>query len=198
MMRTAGLAADRALGARPSEPSEPSEPAFALHRRVTEIVSVHADVAFRTLRRLGVPQADADDGVQQVFVTLARRIAEVRPGAERAFVVGTAVRVAADFRRSRRRRRDEPAPLPVLDVSDHGAASPEGLVDRKQGLALLDAMLARLPDDQRTVFVLFEIEGFTTDEISELAGIPPGTVSSRLRRARAAFETLCAERERTR
>jgi RNA polymerase sigma-70 factor (ECF subfamily) len=195
MMRTAGLAADRALG---DLPSEQSGPALALHRRVSEIVNAHADTVFRTLRRLGVPAADADDGVQQVFVTLARRIAEVRPGAERAFAVGTAVRVAADFRRSRRRRRDEPALVPVLDVSDSGAESPEGLVDRKRGLALLDAMLARLPDEQRTVFVLFEIEGFTTDEISELAGIPPGTVSSRLRRARAAFEALCAEREGTR
>jgi RNA polymerase sigma-70 factor (ECF subfamily) len=192
MMRTAGLVAEPALG---TEPSERSDPALALQRRVAEIVATHADIVFRTLRRLGVSEADADDGVQQVFVTLARRIAEVRPGSERAFVVGTAVRVAADQRRARRRRRDEPALVPVSDVSDSRDRSPEGLLDRKQGLALLDAMLARLPDDQRAVFVLFEIEGFTTAEIAELAGIPPGTVSSRLHRARAAFEALCAERE---
>ncbi|HEX6763839.1 MAG TPA: sigma-70 family RNA polymerase sigma factor [Polyangiaceae bacterium] len=195
MMRTAGLAAEPALG---PQPSERSDSALAFRQRVAEIVGTHTDIVFRTLRRLGVPEADADDGVQQVFVTLARRVAEVRPGAERAFVVGTAVRVAADYRRTRRRRRDEPSSVPVVDVSDARAPSPEGLLDQKQGLALLDAMLARLPDEQRAVFVLFEVEGFTTAEISELIGVRPGTVSSRLHRARAAFEALCAERERTR
>jgi RNA polymerase sigma-70 factor (ECF subfamily) len=184
--------ADPSLGSLPSERSDPS---LLLRRRVTETVDTHADTVFRTLRRLGVPEADADDACQQVFVTLARRVGEVRPGAERAFVLGTAVRVAADFRRSRRRRRDEPTPLPLLDPPDGDSLSPERLLDRKQGLALLDALLARIPDDQRAVFVLYEIEGLKTLEVAELLRIPEGTVSSRLRRARAAFEALCAERE---
>ncbi|HEX6765846.1 MAG TPA: sigma-70 family RNA polymerase sigma factor [Polyangiaceae bacterium] len=179
-------------------PSERTDPDLVLRQRVAQTIDAHADAVFRTLRRLGVPASDVDDAVQQVFVTLARRIAEVRPGAERAFLLGTALRVAADFRRHRRRRRDEPAPLPVLDPPGDGAESPERLLDRKQGLALLDALLARIPDEQRAVFVLYEIEGLTTVEVAELLGIPQGTVSSRLRRARTAFEALCAERERSR
>ena len=53
---------------------------------------------------------------------------------------------------------------------------------------MLDRILADLPEEQRAVFVIFELEGLTTAEISELVGVPRGTVASRLRRAREEFQ----------
>ena len=53
-------------------------------------------------------------------------------------------------------------------------------------------MLAELPLELRAVFVLYELEQMTMAEIAESLALPPGTVASRLRRARSSFEALAA------
>jgi len=53
-------------------------------------------------------------------------------------------------------------------------------------------VLAQMPLELRTVFVLFELEEMTTPEIAELVGVPVGTAASRLRRAREEFQRLVA------
>ncbi|HYJ08959.1 MAG TPA: sigma factor-like helix-turn-helix DNA-binding protein, partial [Polyangiaceae bacterium] len=58
----------------------------------------------------------------------------------------------------------------------------------------LDRGLLSLPFEQRTVFVLYELEGFTLPQIGEALGIPLGTATSRLRRARANFEAWVESR----
>jgi len=55
---------------------------------------------------------------------------------------------------------------------------------------MLDEVLNRLPVDLRTVFVLHELEGLEVREIAEIEGIPVGTASSRLRRAREEFSAV--------
>jgi RNA polymerase sigma-70 factor, ECF subfamily len=55
---------------------------------------------------------------------------------------------------------------------------------------VLDALLASLPLDLRTVFVLYELEELTMAEIARALDLPMGTVASRLRRARETFEEL--------
>jgi RNA polymerase sigma-70 factor (ECF subfamily) len=56
--------------------------------------------------------------------------------------------------------------------------------------------VARLPDDTRPVFVLYELEGLTMDEIAACLEVPAGTVASRLRRAREAFQAAVARVDR--
>jgi RNA polymerase sigma-70 factor, ECF subfamily len=158
--------------------------------RVRAAVAAHADSVWRTLRRLGVREADADDGVQEVFTVFARRLGTVAEGAERGFVLGTAIRVAADQRRSRRRRRDEVVDRPMAEPSDEGRLSPERLLDRRRGLEHLDRLLGQLSEPHRVVLVLCEIEGLTLIEAAELLSAPFGTVASRLHRARQRFEKL--------
>ena len=58
-----------------------------------------------------------------------------------------------------------------------------------------DDLVARLPEDARPVFVLFELEGMTMVEIASCLDIPPGTVASRLRRAREVFSTFVSRLE---
>lgn len=62
----------------------------------------------------------------------------------------------------------------------------------KQARMLLDQALDELPIELRTVFVLFELEGLTMAEIADVAALAPGTVASRLRRARAGFHAIAA------
>jgi RNA polymerase sigma-70 factor (ECF subfamily) len=152
---------------------------------------------WRLLRRLGVrPDASVDDAVQRVFEITARKVRKVPVGMERAFLFRTAVLVGAEERRRQttfaRRIADEPdleLASPDLD--------PESALAARRTRALLDEVLESLPDKQRAVFVLFELEGLTCAEIAELLGAPPGTVASRLRLARAAFHDA-AQRMRAR
>src|SRR5438105_10514602 len=74
--------------------------------RLRALVSDHVDFIWRSLRRLGVLEADLGDAAQQVFLVTARKLDLVRHGSERAFLFQTAVRVASDSRRTRRRRRE--------------------------------------------------------------------------------------------
>jgi RNA polymerase sigma-70 factor (ECF subfamily) len=154
-------------------------------QRITTLLTQQHSLVWRSLRRFGVSESDADDASQQVFLVAYRRLNDIAPGSERSFLLQTALRVAADFRRSRKRRREEDG-QDLRSFAD-SAASPEDLVDRQRACAILDRVLAAMPMDLRTVFVLFEIEGLTMEEISSAIEIPSGTVASRLRRARAAF-----------
>ncbi len=152
-----------------------------------DLVETHLDFIGRSLRRLGVPEADVDDGVQQVFVVASRHLDAILPGRERSYLFGVALRVASDARRSRRRRSA------VLDDSGHEddarshEPSPEALVGEHQARALLDRVLEAIPIEPRTVFILFELEEMTMAEIAQLLDLPAGTVASRLRRAREIF-----------
>lgn len=161
-------------------------------RRLRSAIVEHYDFVWRTLRRLGVPRHSIEDAGQQVLLVLARRMADVRVGSERAFMAATAVRVASDARKKQARVREELDPIAIAaSVSD--APSMEEVIDQERARELLDVVLGRLPDDMRTVFVFFELEDMTTATIAELLGLPIGTVASRLRRARQLFVTIAAE-----
>jgi RNA polymerase sigma-70 factor (ECF subfamily) len=68
----------------------------------------------------------------------------------------------------------------------------EQLLMEKRLRRKLDEALATLSDAHRDVFVLYELEGFSVPEVAELLGLPLGTVSSRLGRARASFSRAAA------
>jgi RNA polymerase sigma-70 factor (ECF subfamily) len=161
------------------------------HARLTRILDAEFDFVWQLLRRFGLAPADADDATQEVFVILARRLESVRAGRERAFLYGTARRVFANARRGFRRRR-EAAFEDIVDDAPEDPVQPDGLLEERRARAFLDDLLAKLPEGQRRVLVLAEIEGLTAPEIAELEGIPLGTAASRLRLARQAFQGLVA------
>jgi RNA polymerase sigma-70 factor (ECF subfamily) len=95
----------------------------ASDRRLRGVMREHHDFIWRNVRRLGVPQADVDDVTQEVFLVFARRIGSVAPERERAFLFGTALRAASNFRRKKRLTPEEGA-LAVEEPLDAGF-SPE-------------------------------------------------------------------------
>jgi RNA polymerase sigma-70 factor (ECF subfamily) len=153
--------------------------------RLEAMVQTYFDVVWRSLRRLGVADGSLDDAAQQVFMIAARKLETIDPAGEKPYLLGIAVRVASDSRRSWTRRRE---------VSDQDAAervdpapSPEELVDRKRAREWLDRVLAAMPMDLRVPFTMFEIEGLSVPEVATALGVPVGTAASRLRRAREEF-----------
>jgi RNA polymerase sigma-70 factor (ECF subfamily) len=159
-----------------------AEPSHA--QRVADLVELHYDFVWRVTRRLGVSTSETEDAVQQVFWVVSRKLGEIQTGRERAYLVGVAVRVASDFRRTVARRRESGHEPPDLPSAAPGA---EELLDRRRARELLDRFLDALNPELRQAFVLFELENLQSREIAELLDIPTGTVASRLRRARDAF-----------
>ena len=89
-----------------SEPAPCSGQRMALDpARFNGLVTGQLDFVWRCLRRFGVPAADADDAAQQVFLVVYEKLAAVPLDKERAFLVATTARVAANARRSIRRRQ---------------------------------------------------------------------------------------------
>jgi RNA polymerase sigma-70 factor (ECF subfamily) len=166
---------------------EPFDELDELDARVARFVQEHYDFIWRSLRRLGVPPASVDDATQKVFWVATRKMQEARVAKERSFLFAIALRVAGDERRALR-RRPEVADDGACEAARDDAPPPDELVEQRQARALLDRILEDMPLELRVVFVLFELEEMSTAEIAVLLEIPGGTVASRLRRAREAFE----------
>jgi RNA polymerase sigma-70 factor (ECF subfamily) len=164
-------------------------PSLARAARIRALFDDHFSFVWRYLRGLGISEAEADDAAQQVFMTASSKIDVIQEGAERSFLVRTAHGVAANARRSVVRRREVQGEHAVDELVDQ-TPDAEERAETREALAVLDRFLASLPDDLREVFVLFELEGLTMAAIADDLGLAPGTVASRLRRAREEFQEM--------
>jgi RNA polymerase sigma-70 factor (ECF subfamily) len=140
---------------------------------------------WRLLRRLGIPDSEADDATQQVFLVVAERGEQIEPGKARAFIYGTALRVAWAAQRKARQRA---ASLDEHDGAADDEIPIEELLDRRNARRILDQLLEQMPFDLRAVLVLYEFQELSLTEIAQTLEIPRGTAASRLRRAREDFE----------
>jgi RNA polymerase sigma-70 factor (ECF subfamily) len=158
-----------------------------------ELYNEHFRFVWRSMRRLGVPEGDVADAVQDAFLVVHRKLSEFEGRSKvTTWLFGICLRVARDRRRlAHERRRSNNDEEPLLEASDD-RADVAVEVERRQGIAMIERLLEKLPDDQRAVFVLFELEGMSGEEIAESLGIPLGTVYSRLRIAREAFRLSVA------
>lgn len=151
------------------------------------------------LRMLGNPESAADV-TQDAFFSAFRNIRSFRGASFRAWLLRIVSNGCYDYWRALGRRPSESldALLAGDDVGGSSGAvapelarsltdptwSPEGVALHAEALAAIEAALLRLPPDQRLVIILSDIQGFSYDEVSRVAGVPLGTVKSRIARAR--------------
>ncbi len=150
------------------------EPASSLEKLMAE----HSDGVFRYLRCLVRDPDTARDLLQETFLRLIDQAAT----AGRPLVYTTARNCALDHLRRKKVRRGT-GTVPVdrqrtLRSSGHLSHPDAALADKQLGQDIL-AALAEVPEDQRTVFHLSEIEGLPYAEIAELMGVGQGTIASR-------------------
>jgi RNA polymerase sigma-70 factor, ECF subfamily len=150
-----------------------------------------ADFVWLTLQRLGVRQADLEDLCHDVFLVAHRRFHEFDGRVQiNAWLFGICLKTAANYRRRARFRMEYAAgsmneePATIAPAS----ARPDDAFARREAGARALAILDRMDLTKRAVFLMFEIEGLSCQEIAEQMGVPIGTVYSRLHGARAFFE----------
>jgi RNA polymerase sigma-70 factor (ECF subfamily) len=156
--------------------SEPVPLVFA------DVYAEHGPFVWRTMRRLGVRPGDVEDTCQEVFLVVHAKLGDFRGGSVRAWLFAIAARVASDYRKRAFVRREATGDeVPELAVPEGQTAA----VERTQAVALLDAILASLDEDKRSVFLLFELEQMPMQEIAAAVGCPLQTAYTRLHAARA-------------
>jgi RNA polymerase sigma-70 factor (ECF subfamily) len=163
-------------------------------RRFDAEVLPHLDAAYRFARWLSSSRGDAEDIVQEALLRAFRGIDGLRTGDAKAWLF--AIVRNCHSTAVRRERRRPVVPLPEEHDREDGhsmiAATPDPESDtiRADERRALARLLANLPEEQREVLVLREIEDMGYREIAAVIGIPIGTVMSRLSRARAALKEL--------
>jgi RNA polymerase sigma-70 factor (ECF subfamily) len=159
---------------------------------------------YRWLRALGAPERDREDLAQEVFLVVRRRL--------HAFdgrnVAGWLYQIArrqvvrhkrlAWVRRVLGRSAIEPADVapghegaPAL--AGAAAPSPLAALEAKERRALLGRLIAGLSEKRRAVLVMFEVDGYSGEEIAEILDVPINTVWTRLHHARRDFLEALAE-----
>lgn len=156
-----------------------------------EIHDAHGDFVWRSLQRMGVRDADLADVYQEVFLVIHQRL-HTFDGSARltTWLFGVCLRVASQHRRRAWVRRERPTDAPDARVDT--APAPDEALDARQRADRLRALLDALDPERRAVFVMYEVDGMTCEEIAAVVGAPLGTVYTRLRAARKDFEQAAA------
>lgn len=174
----------------------PVEPPSALLRAPTPasrddfeaIYATHFKQVWGALRRLGVREADVADVTQKVFITAYRKLDSFEGRAHiRTWLLGICERTASDYRRSAPVRREVATDVATLELTAPEHTDVVAELGSKQRLQVAEAILDKLPEEQRAAFVLFELEELSGPEIAAILDISVGTVRSRLRLARETF-----------
>lgn len=142
----------------------------------------------RWIRARGGPESELEDLAQEIFLVVRRRLPDFDGANLPAWLYRITANTVSDhrrrawFRRVFRGPRDAP-----LSVLTQPGDDPAERAERRQTQARLSRVLQRLSERQREVLVLFEIEGYSGDEIARLLEIPVATVWTRLHHARKAL-----------
>lgn len=155
----------------------------------------HRDDLFRFARSLLGNQADAEDATQEVLIRLWNHLPTLRLFNLRGWLFRTARNHCLDLIR-RRAHRVIPMEDAALDEQqDELAVDPSQAADSGSRLAEAHAVLQRLPESLRSVFVLYEVNRLRYREIAAVLEIPLNTVKIRLLRARQQLASLVRKEE---
>jgi RNA polymerase sigma-70 factor (ECF subfamily) len=157
----------------------------------------HRDEIYRYAHALLANRADAEDAAQEVLLRLWNHLPRLNPFNLRAWLLRTTRHYCLD---QIRRRSNRNAPMPMDDEileerPDELAINPSLAADSSLRLEQARHALLKLPENLRSVFVLYEVNGLRYREIAETLGIPINTVKVHLARARERLSKLMTKRE---
>jgi RNA polymerase sigma-70 factor (ECF subfamily) len=171
-------------------------PIFGPGRAMRSVLEGHRAALFRVAHAWTHDRALADDLAQEALLKAVRCANQLRePERLRSWLFGIMANCWRDHLRARRPTVD----IDALDDDCFGGdETPESSCARAQVVARVRAAVARLPNGQRQVLTLVDLEEFSYAEVAEILGIPIGTVMSRLCRGRLALRSLLHEADAAR
>jgi RNA polymerase sigma-70 factor, ECF subfamily len=197
-----------------ASPPSPSE-GEAVRRAIPSLEQIyreHSKTVARWAMRLLGPRSDFEDVVHDVFLVVRRRLPDFRGDAEvTTWLYEITVRVVQAARRRARWRSwisgRGPSPSrgrqeisssggssgfsrafsPVASSWGEASPDPQALLEARERTRVMYRLLDGLREDQRTTFILFELEGLSGNQIAEITGASVATVWVRLSRARRKF-----------
>ena len=154
------------------------------------VYSTHFDDVCRWLRAMGGPEDELEDMAQEVFLVVRQRLADFDGANMRGWLYQIARNVARNYRRrqffrllfSRRYANSMARPA--------NARGPDRHLDEAEARRIAAVALGRMGERKRVAFVLYELEGYSSEEIARLEGVPEATVRTRVFHARREFREL--------
>ena len=166
------------------------------------LVEIYQDAVYYTAYRILDNSDAAADTSQEAFISAYSHLSAFRGGSFKAGLLRIVTNACYDFLRARKRRPAQSLDDLIESGEDreppefvNGREGPEAHAERAELNRTLQAALSRLPEDQRVVVVLADIQGLSYDEIAAATGTNIGTVKSRLNRARLRLRDWLMERQ---
>ena len=165
-----------------------------------QLVEIHSDRVYRTLRRFGLDADEAGEVAQEVFLRAWRGLDRFEGRSQFSTWLYRIAFNEAQRRLSRRRPApagagaggDPDGPDPIASIPDSPEHGPDArALDRELGEAV-DAALSQLPPELRAAVILRDLEGLSTNEAAAAVGVRPAAFKSRLHRGRIALRPLLA------
>lgn len=173
----------------------------------SELVTAYERLVYNTAKSKVLSHEDAMDVSQEVFIKIWRSLPNWRGECKFAtWIYKVCVNASLDFLRrapeeteSLSGRPDEDGEERPLEIADESvSASPESSLEQNETTMAVRRAIAKLPDDQRQIVVLRDIDGYTYEEIAEMLSLGLGTVKSRINRARVRLKALLEDEMRIR
>ena len=163
----------------------------------SSLYDVWFDRVSRWLGALGTPPADREDLAQEVFLVVRRRLHDFDGRNVAGWLYRIASRKVGQHRR-RRWLRVLFSPREAVDINSlpFAGQGPGADLETKEKRLLLQRLLSKMSEKRRSVFVLFEVEGYAGEEIADMLDVPVNTVWTRLHHARKDFFDFLAEHRR--
>jgi RNA polymerase sigma-70 factor (ECF subfamily) len=164
-------------------------------RRFRDAALPHLDEVYTLARYLMRNTDDAEDAVQECYLRALRHFDSYRGPAMKPWLLAI-LRNVCNTEFARRSRREvltdyaqDELVTEEMPMWQEPQASPEKMMVRQQDTATIRRLVAELPEPFREAIVLREMNNLSYQEIAQVAGVPVGTVMSRLARARAMLRT---------
>src|SRR6185369_17126944 len=153
------------------------------------------DEVARWIRAMGGPQAEREDLVQDVFLIVHRRLPDFDGQNLPGWLYQIARHRVRDFRRLLWVKHLMFGGVPLSENLSKGGASPVDSLETSEKRVLFERLLEKLNESERAAVVLFEIDGYSGEEIAEIQGVPVNTVWARIHKARKKLKASLAKHE---
>ncbi|NJN18448.1 MAG: sigma-70 family RNA polymerase sigma factor [Oscillochloris sp.] len=163
-----------------------------------QLVRLYESRVYNLCYRMLGDADSAADTAQDTFISAYRNLGKFRGGQFRSWLLRIATNACYDVLRARKRRPNvsldasrsgEEDDGPAFDIPD-SAESPDDAALRRELGAAIELGLGQLPEDQRLVIILSDIQGMAYEEIAQITNANLGTVKSRLSRGRARLRDI--------